>query len=221
MSTLQDYLYLTQQLLRDANNRFFSVQYLTLCINNARDKVVVDTLTTRTLPRIALVPNQESYSYQTILAAILTESPTPAARQVATILNVNFNQTSSLNPPLRRMAWSDFNRIFRVSPLNSFPLAWSQYDLASTIYIHPLIPATGYTAEIDCVYLPIKMVNTTDQETTIPDPVTELVPFFAAFWATQYEQDATRAAGFSANYEVLKNDMLASMPPWSVMNRYT
>jgi hypothetical protein len=221
MSTLQDYLYLTQQLLRDANNRFFSVQFLTVCINNARDKVVVDTLTTRTLPRISLVPNQESYTYQTILAAILTESPTPAARQVATILNVNFNQTSSLNPPLRRMAWSDFNRFFRSNPQTSFPLAWSQYDLAGTIFIHPMIPSTGYTAEIDCVYLPVKMVQTTDPESTIPDPVTELVPFFAAFWATQYEQDITRAQGFSANYEVLKNDMIASMPPWSVLNRQT
>jgi hypothetical protein len=221
MSTLQDYLYLTQQLLRDANNRFFTVQYLTICINNARDKVVVDSLVTRSLPRITLVPGQESYTYQTILAAMLTETPAPAARQVATILNVNFNQTPSLNPPLRRMAWSEFNRVFRVSPLNSFPLAWAQYDLASTIFIHPLIPGTGYTAEIDCVYLPIKMVNTTDQETTIPDPLTELVPFFAAFWATQYEQDATRASGFQANYETLKDYMLASMPPWSVMNRYT
>jgi hypothetical protein len=221
MSTLQDYLYLTQQLLRDANNRFFTVQYLTLCINNARDKVVVDSMVTRTLPRISLVPSQESYSYQTILAAALNLSPAPAARQIATILNVNFNQTSSLNPPLRRMAWSDFNRTFRVSPLNSFPLAWAQYDLASTIYIHPLIPGAGYTAEIDCLYLPTKMVNTTDQETTIPDPLTELVPFFAAFWATQYEQDATRASGFQANYETLKDYMLASMPPWSVMNRYT
>jgi hypothetical protein len=221
MSTLQDYLYLTQQLLRDANNRFFSVQFLTLSINNARDKVVIDSLVTRTLPRIALVPNQETYSYQTILAATLTQSPAPAARQIATILNVNFNQTSGLNPPLRRMAWSDFNRTFRVSPLNSFPLAWAQYDLASTIYIHPLIPATGYTAEIDCVYLPTRMVNVGDSETTIPDPVTELVPFYAAFWATQYEQDATRANQFASSYETMKDYMLASMPPWSVMNRYT
>jgi hypothetical protein len=221
MSTLQDYLYLTQQLLRDANNRFFSVQFLTVCINNARDKVITDSLVTRTLPMISLVPGQESYTYQTILAAALTQTPTPAARQILTVLNVNFNQTSSLNPPLRRMAWSEFNRTFRVSPLNSFPLAWAQYDLANTIFIHPLIPGTGYTAEIDCVYLPIKMASTIDQETTIPDPLTELVPFYAAFFATQYEQDATRAQGFVSNYETMKDYMLASMPPWSVMNRYT
>ena len=218
---LSDYTYLVRQLLRDANARFFTDQFVTICINSARDKVVTDSLVTRTLPQIDLVPQQEAYTYQTILAAALNLSPAPAARQILTILNVNFNQTSSLNPPLRRYAWSEFNRMFRTSPLNSFPLAWAQYDLASTIYIHPLIPDTGYTAEIDCVYLPIRLVNATDQETTLPDPLTELVPFYAAFQATQYEQDATRANTFVSNYETMKDYMLASMPPWSVANRYT
>lgn len=221
MSLLSDYLYLTQQLLRDANNRFFTQQFLIVCINNARDKVCVDALVTRTNPNVPIYPNQEAYTYAAIQTAVLMQSPAPPSRQVVTVLNVNFNQTSSLNPPMRRMAWSEFNRMFRSNPQNSFPIAFADYGVAQSIYIAPLIPSTGYTLNVDCIYLPTKLVNPTDNDTVIPDPVTELVPFMAAFWATQYEQDATRATGFMANYEVLKDYMMASMPPWSVLNRYT
>jgi hypothetical protein len=221
MALLSDYTYLTLQLLRDANNRFFSSQFITICINAARDKVCVDTLATRTNPAVPIFPAQEAYTYAAIQAAVLTQSPAPPSRSVATVLNVNFNQTASLNPPLRRMAWSEFNRMFRSNPQTSFPIAFADYGVAQSIYIAPLIPSIGYTIEVDCLYLPTKLVNTTDSDTVLPDPVTELVPFMAAFWATQYEQDATRATGFLSNYEVLKDYMLAGMPPWSVLNRYT
>jgi hypothetical protein len=221
MSLLSDYLYLTQQLLRDANNRFFTQQFLVVCINNARDKVCVDCVVSRTNPNLNINPGQEVYTYSAIQAAVLAQSPAPPSRSVAAVLNVNFNQTGSLSPPLRRMAWSDFNRIFRSNPQTSFPLAFADYGAAQSIYIAPVPASTGYTLDVDCLYLPTKLVNPNDNDTLIPDPVTELVPFMAAFWATQYEQDATRATGFMANYEVLKNYMMAGMPPWSVLNRGT
>ena len=218
---LSDYLYLTRQLLRDANARFFTDQFLTICINNARDKVCTDAIVTRTNPDVALVPGQEVYTYQTILAAAQTLSPAPPARQIVVVLNILFNQTASLSPPLRRYAWSDFNRLFRTNPINSFPLGFAEYGVASCVYIQPLIPGTGYTFSVDCLYLPTKLVNAGDMETAIPDPLTELVPFFASFWATQYEQDATRATGFAQGYEMMKDYMMAAIPPWSIQNRNT
>jgi hypothetical protein len=218
---LSDYLYLTRQLLRDANSRFFTDQFLTICINNARDKICTDSIVTRTNPNVVLVPNQEVYTYQTILAAALTLSPAPPARQIVVVLNVLFNQTGSLSPPLRRYAWSDFNRIFRTNPINSFPLGFAEYGVASAIYVQPTIPGTGYTMQVDCMYLPIQLTVSSPTETAIPDPLTELVPFFASFWATQYEQDATRATGFAQSYEMMKDYMMAAIPPWSIQNRNT
>jgi hypothetical protein len=218
---LSDYNYLTRQLLRDANARFFTDAFLTICINNARDKICTDSIVTRTNPNVALVPNQEIYTYQSILQAALTMSPAPPARQIVVVLNVLFNQTGSLSPPLRRYAWSDFNRIFRSQSINSFPLGFAEYGVANAIYVQPIIPGTGYTIQVDCLYLPTKMVNATDSETAVPDPLTELVPFFASFWATQYEQDAARATGFMQSYELMKDYMMASIPPWSIQNRNT
>lgn len=216
-----DYNYLTRQLLRDANARFFTDQFLTICINNARDKICTDSVVTRTNAIVTLVPGQEVYTYQTILAAALTLSPPPPARQIVSVLNVLFNQTSSLSPPLRRLAWSDLNRIYRSQPLNSFPLAFAEYGVANSIYIWPLIPGTGYTIQVDCLYLPTQLSASNSIETALPDPLTELVPFFASFWATQYEQDATRATGFMQSYELMKDYMMASIPPWSIQNRNT
>ena len=139
---LSDYNYLTRQLLRDANARFFTDQFLTICINNARDKVCTDAIVTRTNPNVTLVVGQEVYTYQTILQAALTMSPAPPARQIVVILNILFNQTASLSPPLRRYAWSDFNRIFRSNPINSFPLGFAEYGVANAIYVQPTIPGT-------------------------------------------------------------------------------
>lgn len=218
---LSDYLYLTRQLLRDANARFFTDQFLTICINNARDKICTDSIVTRTNPAVTLVPGQEVYTYQTILAAALTLSPAPPARQIVVVLNVLFNQTASLSPPLRRYAWSDFNRIFRTNPINSFPLGFAEYGVSNCIYIQPTIPGTGYTIDVDCLYLPTQLSTSNVTETAIPDPLTELVSFFAAFWATQYEQDAARATGFMQSYELMKDYMMASIPPWSIQNRNT
>jgi len=218
---LSDYIYRTRRVLRDANARFWTDADLIIYINIARDRVVMDTLCTRALPVVSLVPNQETYSYQTILQAALTLSPAPSARNIATILNVTFVQTASLKPPLRRLSWSDFNRQFRSTPVNSFPLAWAQFDLATTIYIQPIISQTGYTIEVDCVFLPVNMGNPTDQENAIPDPLTELVPLFAASWATRYEQDKDRTETHRMDYEIEKTYMLASMPPFSVFNRFT
>lgn len=216
---LSDYLYLTRALLRDANSRFFSDQFLTICINNARDKICTDSLVTRVNATITLVPNQESYTYQTILAAVQTLVPPPPARAITSVLNVLFNQTTALSPPLRRYAWSDLNRIYRSQPLTSFPLAWAEYGVSNAIYVWPVIPQTGYSLQCDCIYLPLQLSTGAPQETAVPDPLTELVPFFASFWATQYEQDATRAQGFMQTYETMKDYMMASNPPWSVHNR--
>lgn len=218
---LSDYNYLTRQLLRDANARFFTDQFLTICINNARDKVCTDAIVTRTNPAVPLVVGQTVYTYQSILAAALTLSPAPPARAIVSVLNILFNQTSSLSPPLRRYAWSDLNRIYLSQPLNSFPLAWAEYGVANSIYIWPSIPGTGYTIQVDCLYLPVQLSTSSPTETAIPDPLTELVPFFASFWATQYEQDATRATGFAQSYEMMKDYMMSAIPPWSIQNRST
>jgi hypothetical protein len=45
------------------------------------------------------------------------------------------------------------------------------------------------------------------------------VPLMAARWATYYEQDKSRVDEFIVHYEMEKNMMCASMPPFAIQNR--
>ena len=210
---------MTRRLLRDSNKRFWTQDSdITKYVNLARDRVVVDTNATRVNAVIPVIQGQEAYSFQTVLTAVQTLPSLPPARNISTILNINFIQTTNLFIPLRRLAWSDFNRIFRSNPYQAMPIAYSMQGL-QTFFLGPTPPGPNYTAEIDCLYLPNNLVNATDAEIAIPDPLSELVPLMAARWATYYEQDKSRIDEFIIHYEMEKNMMLSQMPPFSVQNR--
>lgn len=204
--------------MRDANARVWTDQDLTISVNLGRDRVVMDAVATRVKARITLLAAQEAYTFATVFTAIQSQSPLVQARGVAAILNINFNWSTAFNPPLKRMSWTDLNRVYRSNPVNSFPEAWAMYDLTS-FYLQPTVPST-YTADVDCVYLPTLLVNPNDAEVAIIDPLTELVPLMAARWATYYEQDKARAEEYMAHYQVELVQMMNSMPPFSFENRY-
>jgi hypothetical protein len=154
-----------------------------------------------------------------VLAAVQSLPSAPPARNIATILNINFIQSTTLFRPLKRVAWSDLNRILRSNPYQAMSQMWAMQGL-QTFFIGPTAPGSGFFAEIDCIYLPNNLVNPTDIETALPDPIQELVPLMAARWATYYEQDKSRVDEFILHYEMEKNYMLAALPPFSVDNRY-
>ncbi len=216
---LSDYIYLTRNLLRDANKRFWKLDSdITKYVNLARDRVAIDTNATRVNATIALTQGQEAYSFSLVLAAVQSLPGSPPARNILTILAINYIQTATFYMPLRRLAWSDFNRVFRSNPFQGMCQAWSMQGL-QTFFLGPTPPGTGYTAEIDCLYLPNNLTDPANVETAIPDPLSELVPLMAARWATYYEQDKSRLDEFIIHYEMEKNMMLSQMPPFSVLNR--
>jgi len=162
---------------------------------------------------------QEGYSLATNVLPVVQALPAPA-RNIMAVLGVNFIQTATLFIPLKRVAWSELNRALRCNPFQGLPVAWAMQGLGE-FFIAPLPPGPNYTIEVDCIYLPNNLKDSTDVETAIPDPLSELVPLMAARLASYYEQDKARRDDFIINYEMEKNMMLASMPPFSVSNRYT
>lgn len=193
----------------------FTDQSLISCINRARDRVCVDTTCCRVTCPMTLNPGQETYTFTgDIFPNILTLPSPPAARAVGAVLNINYQWSSTYTPPIRAMAWSRFNDKYRSNLVIAPAEAWAMYG-QNALMIQPTVPQTAI-AFVDCVYLPTNLVDLTNAENSIPDPLTELVPLKAAYWATYYEQDKTRCAGYSADYDTEKDAMLAGLPPFRI-----
>jgi hypothetical protein len=218
--TLNDYLYRTRRILHDSQANTWTDPDLFIYINLARDRVAIDTNCCRSLPVIALPTNQEVYTFKNdVFPVLLTTTPAGVVpRAIIAILNINFIVSGTTKYALSRKAWSQLNFEDRQGPLQAGQShCYAMFDLTS-FYLSP-VPPSPYTAEVDCYWIPANLVNYTDTETAIPDPLTELVPLMAARWAEYYENSYNEVEEFRQAYEAEKAQMLASMPPFSVENR--
>ena len=221
IATLQDYVFYTQRLLHDAQQQTWPVSPdLIDYVNIARDRVCLDTLITRVLPIITLNPLQEKYLYSTILSAAQILVPAEPVRSIATVINFNVIQSSAYQPPMSKKSWTDLNAGWRTQgPTNpaAFPEVWANYAVSKSLYIAN-VPGSPLTAEADCLYFPNLLINLTDPENAIPDPIRQLVPLMAARWAFYYQDEVDIAEKFYAHYTLEKNETMASYPPFSGFN---
>ena len=221
--TLNQYVFLVQRILHDAQAQTWPVSPdLIQYINMARDRVALDTLATRVLPTITLNANQERYSHETVQNSILTmhwtaSGGSPPSRGVGAVVGINCVQSTAYQPPLARMAWTELNVRYRQggpTVAGSFPEAWAPYGDNENFYI-ACPPGSTITAEIDCVYLPNYLVNLTDTEAAIADPLTELVPLMAARWALYYMDEQDTAETMWAHYRLERDELVADLPAFS------
>jgi hypothetical protein len=220
---LQDYIFRLQRLLHDAQAQTFPVTPdLTTYVNIARDRVALDTLATRVLPTITVNPFQERYNHAVVQQATLTLAWTatggpPPSRNIGAIMNLNYIQSTAYQPPLNRMAWTDFNLKFRQTgpeQPSAIPSAWAPYSDNQNFYIAPVV-GTATQLEVDCIYLPLPLVNLNDAETAIADPLSELVPLMAARWAMYYMDEQDTAAAFWAHYKLERDELAATLPSFA------
>jgi hypothetical protein len=217
--TLQSYINTLRYYLEDANANFWSDNQLTTSINMARDRVIYDTLCCRTIQFITINQGQQPYSYSLVLQAAQNLPNPPPIRAIAELLTLNLQWSAAYQPPLKRLAWEDFNAFFRVNPtLQTQPWAWAKYG-NQTFYVGPP-PPTSYQVEVDALYVPILMQNYTDIETAIQEPYGNLVALKSAFWSYFYKNDAEKAAYFDSLYQMELNQMAAANPPWVVEDMY-
>jgi hypothetical protein len=217
--TLQSYINTLRYYLEDANSTFWNDNQLTTSINQARDCVIYDTLCCRTLQFITLQQGQQVYNYSQVLTAAQNLPSPPPLRAISEVLLINLQWSTAYQPPLKRLAWEDFNAYFRVNPtLQTQPWAFGKYG-QTQFFIGPP-PAQNYQAEVDALWLPLLLQNYNDIEKAIPEPFTTLVPLRAVSWALHYKNDAEKSALYNQFYQAELNQIAASTPPYVVEDYY-
>ena len=188
MSDLTSYLLATRRLLHDASGQFWQDSELTDYINEARNRVAIDSGCLRQLQSFALVAGQEVYPFTAL----------PLGAMTFDIINVT-------------VIWGNSRYLMGYMPYTQFTSwarAWTSYvDMPSvfsvygqnSFYIGPS-PSQAYACEFDTIILPNVLVNASTVE-QIVYPYTGAVQYYAAYLAKEKEQMYTESDRFMKEYE--------------------
>jgi hypothetical protein len=222
VAALSDYISATRQFVRDnltgqnINSQFYSDKQVIQWINKARDDIVRDTNCTREIALLPLSLGTERYSYSAI-STVLMQQGLPV-RTVLWIPGAQLQWTDTLKFALDRLNWAQFTAYYRSLPtFQSFPLKYCEY--AQSIFVAP-VPNQSYTLEVDTIWLPSALANTSDQETALYDPWIDLVPLRAASWLKYYQQSWQEADWLRARYYEELQLKFTSHPAFSVPSEY-
>jgi hypothetical protein len=218
--TLAQYISQTQFFLRDKYGTTYQQSDLINCINQARANVASDSFVTRALVTIPTISNEPQYQYTTVLNALMSQGY-PTAAAVVWIQSIAVYWSATLKVTLDYMEWTDLNAIF-ASFLNFtfIPSVWADYAIAQSFYVYP-IPNSNYTLEIDCIYLPNVLVNTTDVD-LLPASVADLqlVPYLAASIAKLHQNAYGESQWYARLYAQEFERRFSGYPSHRVASRY-
>ena len=224
--SLQDYLYRERKFLHDSGvsgGTKFDDTFLIYTINQARANLIYLARCTRSWTSINLVAGKEWYPFSLVAQSLSTTgdefgSQLPV-KQILTILNLTIQYSSSpLRIALEYLPWSTFNAIYRSFPIQIYPTIWSQYGYQQ--FIVAPIPSTTYVLEVDCLWLPLDMVNYTDLESAIPQPWSDAVPLVAAYWALINEQSPEMVEALKKIARDEFGIQISATPPWRIPSQY-
>ena len=189
---LTAYLAATNNLLQTPASPvpLYSQSLLTTFINTARGQLAGDAECIRFQATLPLNIGQQVYDFSSI--DVSARPDIQGIINIRTIwIQVGAGQ-SWIRP--RGFEWFSLYELNNVNPTPNQPKVWSQYAPGETgsFYVSP-IPDVGYTATLDCVCLPIPLVDDTTPE-AIPYLWTDAVPYFAAYYGLLSSQSATRQA---------------------------
>jgi hypothetical protein len=193
---LNAYLTSTALLLQNpaAPTPLYSTQNLTSFINTARGQLAGESESVRFLASLTLVPGQRVYPFSAI-----NLSGSTGILEVLKVQTLWYQAASGqkwVTP--RSFEWFSLYNFNAPVPLSGEPETWAQYGqgVNGSIYIDPL-PDIAYTVLLDCICIPVPLVDDTTPE-AIPFMWTDAVPYFAAYMAllssqgTLRQQDAQR-----------------------------
>lgn len=180
---LNSYLNLTQLQLQypaSAAQKLFTTADLTSFINLARSQLAGEGECIRTIGSLSLAANTRSYNFSSI-----TLPNAPAGTQGIfnirqTWLNVGQGQVW-LHP--RSFEWFTLYALNNVVPPTGAPVRWCQFGQGVTGSLYfDLLPDQTYTVTTDTICYPEALVTDSTPE-AIPYPWTDVVPFYAAWYA--------------------------------------
>jgi hypothetical protein len=126
----------------------------------------------------------------------------------------------NLRPALGWMPFSVFQAYARANIANpqGQPSIWTTHWENGLFYVYQ-IPNQLYGLELDCVCLPDPLVNTTDIDTQIPEPMSDVVEFYAAHLCMLKLQQYQQSDYFEKKYERRRAEIQATrstMKRWNI-----
>jgi len=162
--------------------------------------------------------------------AVTFGSGAAAATAVALLNVIDFQAISYLYPPglqgsRRQMLlfepWTTFNAFFRPNTVNAGPPAcWSILTAQNNFFLYPALPDQNYVLEIDAFVYPFPLVNATDVDAQINQPVNELVQYQAAYKALLKAQNFDQADYYDNKYIKRAAQLAQSITPPRRQNAY-
>lgn len=186
-NTLNAYIIQVQRLLHDTSGQFFTTPQLTEYINDARDKVALDSMCVRMLQAFTLIASQEAYNFSSF----------PQGTSTIGVLGMNVI-FGSLKYPAANVSWSYLSARTRAYVgYTQMPVMFAIYG-ENQIVVGPR-PDQAYPVELDTSVLPTDLVDNTTVE-QIPVNWTVAVAYYAAYLAKQYQQMWAEADSFRNDY---------------------
>jgi len=196
---LAAYIADTQNLLNDVGSQFFNESTLTNYINRSRRRVAWASGCVRVLIRATTVPDQQEYKFHEWTAIA---QATPGVREIYAIrsLGIAIGPGDGAWKPLwSRIPFTDWqarfgiwNRAWRGTI--SYPGFYAQFGFgtAGSIFLAP-IPSQDQPMEMDTSCTPFPLQTDNDPE-AIPQPWSDVVPYYAAFLGLLQQQRKEDAA---------------------------
>lgn len=197
---LTSYQTQTALLLHDSSNQSYSLANLTTWINLARGQIATQGQCLRALPTSNNTANaQEVYPYAPVNALIAAQFS--GYQGIITVQSVAISQsatpTTGIKPMLPQYSWGQFQAQLRAfnQGMTGYPQVFANYGqgVSGSLYLWP-IPSGSYAMDWDCICRPVDLADDTTPE-AIPYPWTDVIPFYAAYYAymnAQREDDAKR-----------------------------
>lgn len=205
---LSQYLFLLRRLLHDATAKMYTDADLTQYINLARQNISADTCCVRQLQTgVTFTQGIDTYNIYTYL---------PMGSVTVDVLGIAVYY-GNLRVKMRYMDYTTMDANNRaILSYQQCPVIFSKY--ANNIVVAP-VPNQTYTSDWDTAIVPDVMTDNTTPE-QIPIPFQECVPFYAAYYAKQYEQSFGEADRFMQQYIFQKQKALRQSQRRVIRNPY-
>ena len=189
---LTQYQTQTQQLLQNpkAPTSLYAPSDITGWINTARGQLAAESESIRFVATLPITSAAQVYPFSSINLTGAT-----GVQQVLNVRQIWVQAGTGLiwiGP--RNFEWFSLYVLNNPNPSQARPTRWCQYGqgVNGTIYVN-FVPDQNYTLNLDCVCLPIQLVDDSTVE-AIPYPWTDAVPYYAAYLALLSSQTSARQA---------------------------
>jgi hypothetical protein len=212
---LSDYQTQVTDLIHDPNNQIWSLNQLNKYINEARNRICVDTWCLRQI----LTPD----IYSTLFFPAGTEFINPQSflpSAFGPILVGTLGITVIINNrrlALQKRAYTYLSARYRqIVGQQAYPAYWGV--VSPTQYVIAPIPSQQYTCEWDIAVTPTALAGTQGEIDQVPVPFQDAVQYFASYKAKVNQQQFQEAQMFLQLYGIEARRLAAAFRP--MLNPY-